>query len=156
LEIHIPTLIADSKVVQRDIRQWQDGVYRILCRATMPHDPQSPDGQFTNQVRTALLQGKGQKQLAGRWGLSTKTIARRLAQEGYSFRRLKDEIRMDKAASLIHAGLSVEEIGHLVGYQDPRSFRRAFVRWFGLSPSAYRSRRHAPEESQNALSGASL
>ncbi len=156
LEIHFPTEIAEREIVQTDIREWQDGVYKILCRATMQPNPQIPFGQFTNRVRTALLQGQGQKQLAARWGLSTKTIARRLSQEGYSFRRLKDEIRMEKAASLIHAGLSVEEIGHLVGYQDPRSFRRAFVRWFGLSPSAYRSRRGTPEESQNTLHRADL
>lgn len=147
LEVQIPKAASESPIKQVDIRQWQDGVYKILCAAAMEPREQEVTGQFTNKVRSALLHGLGQKQIAAKWGLSTKTISRRLAQEGYSFRRLRDDIRMEKAASLIHAGLSVEEIGYLVGYEDPRSFRRAFVRWFGLSPSVYRAHRASKEES---------
>ncbi|WP_417459029.1 helix-turn-helix domain-containing protein [Kordiimonas sp.] len=139
LEVWISLKAAQSRIIQDDLRLWQDGVYKLLCSAVLRPYEEDMVGQFTKQVRSALLQGLGQKQIAAQWGLSTKTIARRLLQEGYSFRRLRDEIRMEKAASLIHAGLSVEEIGYLVGYEDPRSFRRAFVRWFGLSPSVYRS-----------------
>lgn len=141
VELFFSEDVVQKRTEQRDIRNWYDGVYKILSAAVLRYCAPSARGAFTTKVRAALLQGYGQKQIADQWGMSTKTIARRLAQEGSSYRQLRDEIRMAKAISLLHADVSVEEIGYLVGYEDPRSFRRAFVRWFGANPSTYR-RRH--------------
>ena len=51
-------------------------------------------------------------------------------------------LRMTIAKQLLEeAGLSVGDVAVLVGYQDWRHFHRLFVRHFGLSPSAVRSKR---------------
>lgn len=130
--------IANKPVVRRDIGAWHDGAYRVLCATTLEEKPGSAAVAFTNRVKAAMLEGVDQKTLAYRWRMSTKTIARRLDLEGSSFRKVRDEIRIQKATSLIHAGLTIEAIGDLLGYEDSRSFRRAFKRWFGVSPTSYR------------------
>ncbi len=131
--------VAEKPIVLKDVREWCEGVYSFLQDAALQTDATMVNGDFTKRVRAALLKGYAQKQIASGWGMSTKTISRKLGREGYSFRKLRDEIRKDKAGSLIHTGISIEDMSSLVGYEDPRSFRRAFVRWFGANPSSYRS-----------------
>ena len=130
--------VADKSVVRRDVRAWQDGAYQVLYATTLEERTGAAVGVFTNRVKAAMLEGVDQKTLAYRWQMSTKTIARRLDLEGSSFRKVRDEIRIQKATPLIHSGLSVEAISDLLGYEDSRSFRRAFRRWFGVSPSHYK------------------
>lgn len=138
LEIVFAASTVESPIVQRNIKGWQDGAYQILCSAVANCDGACHEGAFTRRVRSAMLRDVDQRSLADEWGVSTKTIARRLEQEGCSFRRVRDEVRMQKSAPLVHAGLSIEHISDMLGYEDPRSFRRAFKRWFGISPSAFR------------------
>ena len=76
--------------------------------------------------------------MAHQWNMSVKTLARRLRQEECSFLDIQNDVRMQRAKSLIQSGVAIDEIGHMIGYSDPRSFRRAFRRWVGVSPSAYR------------------
>lgn len=138
LEIVFSASTVELPIVPRDIRGWQDGAYHILCSAVSNCQSARHEGAFTRKVRSAMLRDVDQRSLAEEWGVSTKTIARRLEQEGCSFRRVRDEVRMQKSTPLIHAGLSIELISDMLGYEDPRSFRRAFKRWFGVSPSAFR------------------
>lgn len=141
LEVVFDLGAANAPVIQRDVRAWYDGVYTLLCATSLACSSPHSRGGFTARVRSALLEGVDQEELAQRCGVSTKTIARRLEQEGRSFRRVRDEVRMEKSVALIHAALSVETIAEQLGYGDTRSFRRAFKRWFGVSPSEFRGQR---------------
>jgi AraC-like DNA-binding protein len=76
-------------------------------------------------------------------GLSTRTLKRRLADEGTDFTTLLDEQRRQRALLLLRsADLSVEAVAEQVGYSDVANFSRAFRRWSGTTPTAYR--RDAP------------
>jgi YesN/AraC family two-component response regulator len=50
-------------------------------------------------------------------------------------------IRIEEAKKLLEANYAnVEEIGHIVGYDDPTFFRRLFKRRVGMTPAAYRKK----------------
>jgi AraC-like DNA-binding protein len=101
------------------------------------------------QVRALLPAGPGadtsgfrtQDEVAHEMGVSARTLKRRLAEHGTTFRALLDQARRDRATLLLRDGkLGVDEIGALLGYADPANFGRAFRRWTGTSPSEFRKR----------------
>jgi AraC-like DNA-binding protein len=72
-------------------------------------------------------------------GISSRTLQRRLHERGISFWTLVDECRFQIAGALLReTDLSVQEIAARVGYRTPGSFARAFSRWAGLPPRAFR------------------
>ncbi len=71
--------------------------------------------------------------------ISKRTLARRLQAEGTAFRKIRDAILSQQAAAyLSDSNISVEAIAALLNYHDSANFRRAFKRWFKLSPDQYR------------------
>ena len=72
-------------------------------------------------------------------GISDRTLQRQLREVGTTFAALLTELRREMAPALLLDGkLAVSEVAFLLGYEDPSAFRRAFHRWFGRSPRAYR------------------
>jgi len=75
--------------------------------------------------------------------MSKRTLARKLKRENSSFRQIREEVLSRQAASyLCDSQMSVEAIATLLNYHDTASFRRAFKRWFGLTPDQYRQGAH--------------
>lgn len=71
--------------------------------------------------------------------LSSRSLQRKLAEEGSSYTKLLTQTRRELAHSYLRGGRhSVSEIAYLLGFADTSSFTRAFKRWEGTSPSAYR------------------
>lgn len=72
--------------------------------------------------------------------MSTRTLARRLHEEGTSFQAIKNELRRDVAIQLLtQTELPTAIISARIGFHDDTSFYRAFHRWTGSSPGVYRS-----------------
>lgn len=70
-----------------------------------------------------------------------RTLQRRLADEGVSHSALVDEVRRNLALEYLgDANVSVTEIAYRLHFADPAAFYRAFKRWTGESPVAYRRR----------------
>ena len=73
-------------------------------------------------------------------GCSRQTLYRRLKAEGLTFAALLDDLRRREALKLVRdAALSVKEIAYRLGFSDPAAFSRAFKRWTGRSPQAFRA-----------------
>ena len=95
-------------------------------------------------VLKRLLAGQrpGLQHVAAELRLSTRTLQRRLTEEGVNFQQLMKEARHELARHyLLHSSLELNETAYLLGYEDANSFFRAFHSWEGTSPGEWRSSR---------------
>jgi AraC-like DNA-binding protein len=77
--------------------------------------------------------------IARELGLSTRTLKRKLAEEGVSYSSLLDEHRRLRGLELLRSELSLDEIAERLGYSDATNVARAFRRWTGKTPSELRA-----------------
>ena len=78
---------------------------------------------------------------AGRLGMSARTFQRRLKGARTSHRHLLDETRYDLASAyLSDPSVSITQLSFMLDFADVSAFTRAFKRWSGLTPSAFRER----------------
>jgi AraC-like DNA-binding protein len=79
------------------------------------------------------------KQVAAHMNTPVRTLHRKLADEGTSYRDICDAFRRKMACYFLsETDLSVEKIATAVGFSDARGFYIAFKRWTGKSPGAFR------------------
>ena len=103
-------------------------------------------GSFRSSVENTIVpllpHGKVRAgEIARRLGVSQRTFARRLAQEGLTFTGLLESLRFDLANRyLAEEGLPISELAWLLGYQEVGAFSHAFKRWTGKTPREARSR----------------
>jgi len=117
------------------------------------------EAELTRQLaqKTISEQVKGivKKLLAGRrptlqdvareLHLSTRTLQRRLTDEGVTFQQLMEGARRELAQHyLLHSSLELSETAYLLGYEDANSFFRAFHHWVGTSPAEWRTVHTSP------------
>lgn len=77
--------------------------------------------------------------VASRLHLSSRSVARRLRDEGSSFQQLLDEARRRDACDLMERSpLPLADVAARLGYANPSAFTRAFRKWTGASPSRWR------------------
>lgn len=82
--------------------------------------------------------------LADRVRMSERTLQRRLGAEGTSVQALLDELRRELSLRrLTESNQSIAEIAFRLGFAEVRAFHRAFKRWTGSTPAAYREARRA-------------
>jgi AraC-like DNA-binding protein len=104
-----------------------------------------------------LLAGQrpGIQDLARELHLSTRTLQRRLTEQGITFQRLLDEARRELARHyLLHSSRELNETAYLLGYEDANSFFRAFHHWEGTSPGQWRLLQKNSDQAKQAQLGA--
>jgi AraC-like DNA-binding protein len=74
-------------------------------------------------------------------GMSGRTLQRHLAGEGTSYQTLVDDARRRLALRLLEGSgdVSLSETAYMTGFSDQSAFTRAFRRWTGMTPGAYRA-----------------
>jgi AraC-like DNA-binding protein len=92
-------------------------------------------------LRTGLLTGHGSaEQVAALFSIHSRTLTRRLAAFGTSFKALVDEGRFEIARQMLqNTALDVSRIAESLDYADASAFTRAFRRWSGTTPAAWRA-----------------
>ena len=77
--------------------------------------------------------------VAGLLSMHPRTLNRRLSDRGTTLRAIMGQVRYELAMHLLaESRMTLIKISTLLGYADPSVFSRAFYRWSGSSPSAWR------------------
>jgi AraC-like DNA-binding protein len=105
------------------------------------------------QVRAALEQHERPTpaSIARRLAIGPRTLQRRLREEGSSFSKIFEREQRDLALALLRHGSRVIDVATAVGFGDATNFSKAFRRWTGASPSAYRARAAKREPGRSGL-----
>lgn len=105
----------------------------------------SKGDQYRTRVRACLneMLASGQSSIdvvAAKLSLSSRTLQRRLRQEGTSFHEIRDELREELAHQyLTRTDYSSQQIAFLLGYEETSSFYRAVRSWTGRTPEMIRT-----------------
>ncbi|WP_067547777.1 AraC family transcriptional regulator [Nocardia crassostreae] len=95
---------------------------------------------LSGRVRQLLIRHGGsadQTRIAADLDVSVRTLRRRLAEEGTTFRELSTETVGMLAEELLIAGLTVEQAAERLGYSSVSAFASAFRSWKGQSPEHF-------------------
>lgn len=99
------------------------------------------DAGLPGRIRALLADDLPLPDVAKRLHLSTRTLKRKLADSGTTFSAIRDDLRRQRALLLLdNRALSIGEIANQLGYTELPNFTRAFRKWTGMTPLAYRQR----------------
>lgn len=83
-----------------------------------------------------------------------RTLQHWLAQKDTSFQQLLDETRQEQASQyLLDPSISMAQMSGLLGYSNPSAFNRAFIRWFGTTPSQWQKEHGVKKQPRLLRSG---
>jgi AraC-like DNA-binding protein len=105
---------------------------------------ENADEEFAERVRLAIQQKLTGRRpaiedIADALHISSRTLQRRLQDEGSSFQRVLEESRHQLARHYLNnSALELNEAAYLLGYEDGNSFVRAFRTWEGVPPATWR------------------
>ncbi|HTN89622.1 MAG TPA: AraC family transcriptional regulator ligand-binding domain-containing protein [Sorangium sp.] len=117
------------------IAQAEAALSRLDLRGTVSHDEAFVPA-FRHALALALDSGDPSLVRVGEsFGMSARTLQRRLAAVGVSHRELLQELRLERARQALGSA-QLKEVSLDLGYSSPSAFHRAFKRWTGLTPGA--------------------
>ncbi|MBC7954439.1 MAG: helix-turn-helix transcriptional regulator, partial [Cytophagales bacterium] len=134
----------DAGLLQLPIRRSKTDLNEFLLRA--PGDwlfAEQRKARMSQRLRTYLAERlplpATAESAAEVLCVSARTLHRRLADEGTSFQRVKDEYRRDQALQMLTKGDEpINVISAKLGFDSTASFHRAFRGWTGETPGAFR------------------
>lgn len=103
----------------------------------------SDKSHFIDLVRMEVLRKPGHipdiAMISSNLAISSRTLRRRLKDEGSSYTEIVNEIRYQLAREyLTETELPLNEIARMLGYTESGNFTHAFKRWSGVAPASYR------------------
>jgi len=138
-------IVIASPVADEPLAGFNPEIVRELDRMIVDYLARLDRNDILGRARAAILQelpsgGVSLERTAEMLALSPRTLARRLREEGESFKSLLAEIRRELGEKyILDRSLSLTEISFLLGFSEASSFSRAYRGWTGQSPSDHRS-----------------
>ncbi len=131
-ELELPLRTADPVATRLAIEQCERELAAVV------------DASIVGRVRGALAANPDKvpalPELAKELHMSERTLKRKLADRGTTFSAIRDDVLRQRALLLLdNRALSIGEIAAKLGYKEMPSFTRAFRKWTGKTPQAYRA-----------------
>ena len=136
----------DARYLQLPLRRDEQALQQMLQHALPLTVLQyRRDRLLVQRVRQALVnqptQAHSAEGLAALLHVSARTLHRQLKEEGASLQTLKDQVRRARAMDLLQrSDRPIKQIAEAAGFQNEKSFLRAFKGWTGLTPAQFRQR----------------
>lgn len=123
-----------------DNLMWQSFEPDLRRRMDAAREDLGMRARVENALLELLPSGRTQiDDVAGELAVSRRSLQRRLSEEGTSWLDVLNAARMRLAQHyLTNTSLGAGEVSFLLGFEDPNSFFRAFRRWTGSTPEAWR------------------
>lgn len=142
-----PAIVFDSRLLRRPVMRDAAEIEQFLSRApadllTRPTYTVTVGDRVRRILAPATESGTWPtaEQVAARLTMSPQTLRRRLSDEGTSYRQVTEEVRRDAAiASLVRGDETTADLAARLGFSETSAFNRAFRRWTGSTPGAYRT-----------------
>jgi AraC-like DNA-binding protein len=145
----VSELVMNASYLALPLRRDEAALQRMLETAlTLTVLQYRKDRLLLTQVKQALAMHPqdthSADDLAPMLNLSPRSLHRQLKEEGTSLQVLKDEVRRERAIELLQRTRKpVKQVAESAGFQNEKSFIRAFKQWTGQTPAAFRDARHS-------------
>jgi AraC-like DNA-binding protein len=147
--IPISELVMNASYLALPLRRDEAALQRMLETAlTLTVLQYRKDRLLLTQVKQALAMypqdTHSAEDLAPLLNLSPRSLHRQLKEEGTSLQVLKDEVRHERAIELLQRTRKpIKQVAESAGFQNEKSFIRAFKQWTGQTPAAFREARQS-------------
>ncbi len=133
--LELPVSTADPQLVQLAAEQCEKELQRFRRENELL-------GRVRQLTQRHVAEPRPMDAVAAALHMTPRTLRRRLAELGTTHQEIVEQLRCAMAIDrLRETSDSVEEIAASLGYNDPSNFGRAFRRWTGMSPRAWRRSR---------------
>jgi AraC-like DNA-binding protein len=136
----------DARYLELAVQRDETAMNQMLQRALpIQVRPYRRDRLLVQRVRQLLLtqpqHTRNADDLARLLNTSARSLHRQLKHEGATLQALKDEVRRERSLALLQrTAKPIKQVADAAGFQNEKSFIRAFKGWTGMAPGAWRER----------------
>lgn len=148
-----PIFNAGENSITFDQRYWDEPILsanfemqRFLVKKLQPFtEMTSESASLQKRISNYLMSNSylgiiSQEQIASNFNISTRTLQRKLKEEGVNFQQLADDARKSLAIDYLRSGsYPIKQVSYMLGYNEIPAFIRSFKRWTGTTPAAYQT-----------------
>ncbi|RFM30665.1 AraC family transcriptional regulator [Deminuibacter soli] len=137
--IQLPAAYWNKPIVTAQYELQQALLQKVTGAALPDVNPQSLQARiYRYLLSNAYLGLASLEDIAANFNVSTRSLQRKLKEEGVSFQQLAEQARKSLALHYIDSGnYQFKEISYMLGYNELSAFTRAFKRWTGTTPASY-------------------
>ncbi|BAN46036.1 AraC family transcriptional regulator [Metapseudomonas resinovorans] len=138
-------LLFPAALLKRPSRTANPQLHRLLWQHAEAELEALAGNDLLNRLRYLLGVRLGQADCsvaacAAELGYSAGALQRALAEQGCNLRLVRESVQQVRAVELLREGKAMREVAKACGYSELSPFYRAFRRWYGMPPEAYRAR----------------
>lgn len=134
-----------AAMLKRPSRNANPGLHAVLWQHAEQQLAQLVENDLINRLSYLLgvrlgLADCSLRACAAELDMTPAALQRGLAAQGGHFTQLREAIQQARAHALLQGGAAIREVARACGFAELSPFYRAFRRWYGIAPDAYRAR----------------